>query len=157
MKKALFLILFAVFLLPFQNIAQISFVNGDNTFDFGQIPKGDSAMHKFEFRNTGNEDLNISGVKSDNPHLRFLWPRKAVKAGKKEMITVVYRSVDGDQTGSFDNEIQVAFSNTPNAYPLLRVKGAIVPARVAPSPKSFDTSRAIRIPLSNRARKPVKN
>ncbi len=138
-------------------MAQLRFANGNNVYDFGTLQKGDSAIHQFEFTNGGQQDIRITNVRCDNPHLKFIWPDKDVKPGKKEVITAKYLPMAGDETGSFKNDIQVAATGSPDKVVVLHIKGAVIPTQVDQLPKSFDTSTSIKIPLSRRDRKPVKN
>lgn len=137
-------------LFPLCSRAQFSFINGDNTYDFGEIQKGDSAFHRFEFMNNGSESLAITNVTSNNPHLKFKWSHKAVKPGKKDVIAVAYKPMDGDDVGTFQNDILVTIQSMPNAYPLLSVKGMVVPVKQNPIPRAADTSTAIKIPIDKR-------
>lgn len=137
--------------------AQVNFANANNVVDLGQVQKGDSIMYQFEFTNTGSGDIRIKSVKSDNPSLKFLWPDKDIKPGKKDAITAMCHPLEGNDVGSFNSDIRAEWTGTSNGVAILRVKGAVVPSRADPLPKSFDTSTSIKIPLSRRDRKPFKN
>ena len=159
MKKILKCILLFILFCPrgyAQNQAKISFVNNDSTYDFGEIREGESATHKFEFKNTGNQDLSITDVKSDNKHLKFKWEKKAVKPGKKNVIVVTFISDEEDGGGSFKNDVVITSSASAGAYPFLHISGVVVPATQF-TPRSKDTSTSIKIPLSKKKKRKTQN
>jgi hypothetical protein len=131
MKKYLTIILFLMLAGNYaysQGSARITFVNKDSVYDFGSLQNGDGGQYRFEIKNTGTEDLSITNVRSDNEHLRFQWPPKNLKPGKKGAIIVSYIPKDGDDNGSFNNDVFVTSNAASGTNPLIHISGAIVPA-----------------------------
>ncbi len=62
MKKVFLLILFLF--LPSVVFSQPSIEFKAETYDFGTILPGDMIEHSFEFKNIGNEDLEIKRISS---------------------------------------------------------------------------------------------
>ena len=62
--KKIFLLLF---LLIFPTIAfsQPSIEFKTDSYDFGTVPPGDKIEHTFDFKNSGNEDLEIKRLSHD--------------------------------------------------------------------------------------------
>src|SRR5580692_5639214 len=122
-KKSIFLVLFTFFCAAgyAQDQAAISFVNKDNVYDFGAIAIGDMPVYQFEIKNTGKEKLTITEIKSENTDLRFQWPHKPLKHGKKALIVVTYVPKDGAGTGSFKNDVLITSNATPKPYPFIHV------------------------------------
>ncbi len=132
MRNVLIVLLFPVFgsiNTHAQSIAAIRFINKDSVYDFGAIPEGDAPTYQFQFKNTGTETLTITDIKSESTDLKFKWPGKPVKPGKKGMIVVTYSPKDQAVTGSFKNEIFIASNATEKPYPFIHVSGTVVPSK----------------------------
>ncbi|MBO9595851.1 MAG: DUF1573 domain-containing protein [Niabella sp.] len=65
----------------------------DSTFrDLKKIKRGDSAVMKFSFVNTGNKPLLISGVEASCGCTVPEWPKEPVMPGKKGAIKAVFHT-----------------------------------------------------------------
>lgn len=89
-------------------------VKFDNeTFDFKVIKEGDEVPHRFNFENTGANDLVITNVKPSCGCTTPSWSQEPVKAGQKGFIDVKFNSAgkSGQQTktitvtGNFEGDI----------------------------------------------------
>jgi hypothetical protein len=61
--KKIFLILFLL-IFPSIAFAQPSIEFKTDSYDFGTVPPGDNIEHTFDFKNSGNEDLEIKRLSS---------------------------------------------------------------------------------------------
>lgn len=85
----------------------------NETFDFNIINEGDEVNHRFNFINTGNNDLVITNVKPSCGCLTPSWSQEPVKPGKRGYIDVKFNSAgkNGQQTksitvtGNFEGDI----------------------------------------------------
>ena len=120
MKKAL-LVLLAMGCL-FGGFAQeINFETVEH--DFGNVNYNDTAEFEFVFTNTGAEPLIVQKPKMSHNTIPS-WPKDPVLPGKKDKISVYYRT---NKPGVFDNNVTVT-SNAKNAPKItLRVKGFVWP------------------------------
>jgi hypothetical protein len=111
------------------------FINHDTLYDFGSIPQGESVENQFEIKNTGSTPLVITMVKCDSSKVTCKWTHASIKPGKTGIITITYTAY-GD-VGSFFNNIVITSNAADAHYPLLQIKGAIIPGRgqYIPPPK----------------------
>ncbi len=65
---------------------------GKNLVDLGKIKEGEKITHTFDFVNTGNAPLQISYANASCGCTVPTWPKKAIPAGGKGAITVVFNS-----------------------------------------------------------------
>lgn len=85
----------------------------NETFDFKTIKEGDQVTHRFNFDNTGQNDLVITNVKPSCGCTTPSWSKDPVKPGGKGYIDVTFNSTgkEGQQTksitvtGNFEGEI----------------------------------------------------
>lgn len=88
----------------------------NETFDFKVIKEGDEVTHRFNFENTGANDLVITNVKPSCGCTTPSWSQEPVKAGQKGFIDVKFNSAgkNGQQTksitvtGNFEGDINKA-------------------------------------------------
>ena len=66
-----------------QNGPKIEFEAQDNTIDYGKISKSDNGVRSFEFTNTGDAPLLITGAESTVSSIVVTKPAAAVMPGKK--------------------------------------------------------------------------
>lgn len=71
------------------NGPKFNFTGGD-TYDFGTIQEGPAAVHKFEFKNTGNSPLIIMNATASCSCTVPEWPRQPILPGKTGEVTVSY-------------------------------------------------------------------
>ena len=120
MKKAL-LVLLATgwFLCGFAQEIQFE----TTVHDFGLVNYNDPAVFDFVFTNTGTEPLIVQKPKMSHNTIPS-WPKDPVLPGKKDKISVYYRT---NKPGVFDNNVTIT-SNAKNAPKIiLRVKGFVWP------------------------------
>jgi hypothetical protein len=73
------------------NAPEFKFKSGD-TYDFGEVPEGPIAEHKFEFTNTGKEPLVIMNASASCGCTTPEWSKEPVMPGKKGIVTVKYNT-----------------------------------------------------------------
>ena len=103
---------------------QIKFTSLDTTYDFGDVPAQSVAQYKFEFKNTGKEDLIIKDAHCALPIARVTWPATPVRHGKKGIITVILTPLE---IGTFKDDVYITSNATALPYPFLHISGAIIP------------------------------
>lgn len=92
-------------------------------YDYGTVIQGGDGTSEFVFKNTGNEPLILSNVKSTCGCTVPSWPREPVKAGESAKIIVSYRTT---RIGPINKSITVS-SNAASGPVVLRIKGNIAP------------------------------
>lgn len=92
-------------------------------YDYGTITQGGDGTSEFEFKNTGNEPLILSDVKSTCGCTVPSWPREPVKSGESAKIIVNYRTT---RVGPINKSITVS-SNAASGPVVLRIKGNVEP------------------------------
>jgi len=110
---------------------QFSFIT-KQVYDFGEITLHSNASYEFQFKNTGNQPLVITdmhgGAKGTNEptcDIEIKYPKHPIKPGKKGNISI--KLTAQDDIGSFDREIYVTSNATTGNFPLLQIKGAVIP------------------------------
>ena len=93
----------------------------DLTFNYGKIRQNSDGRHEFVFKNTGNDLLIITNVKSSCGCTVPTYPKGPVKKGGKGKIDVKY---DTKRIGTFNKTITV-YSNAKNSPIKLRIKGEV--------------------------------
>lgn len=91
------------------------------SYDFGTFKVGESRNHDFTVTNTGKIPLVLLSVKTSCTCTKVKWPKKPIKPGEKETITVTYNARD---EGAFYKEIEVR-NNSDKPVVVLRIKGII--------------------------------
>ncbi len=89
----LFFILIANFA---QGQAKVEFVDS-SVYDFGEVYMGDSAIHYFNFINTGNKQLIIDEVKTTCSCTASDWPRYPIPPNGKGSIRVKFDTNQKDE------------------------------------------------------------
>ena len=92
-------------------------------YDYGTIAQGGDGTSEFIFRNTGNEPLILSDVKSTCGCTVPSWPREPLKSGDSAKIVVSYRTT---RVGPINKSITVS-SNAASGPIVLRIKGNVAP------------------------------
>ena len=103
-----------------KNNAEMTFKE-DLTFDYGKIKQNSEGTHEFVFKNSGNNPLIITNVKSSCGCTVPTYPKEPVKKGNKGNIHVKY---DTKRIGVFNKTITV-YSNAKNSPIKLRIKGEV--------------------------------
>lgn len=92
-------------------------------YDYGTVVQGGNGTSEFIFKNTGNQPLILSSVKSTCGCTVPSWPREPVKAGESAKIVVDYRTT---RVGPINKSITV-LSNADTGPIILKIKGNVVP------------------------------
>ncbi|MFH8142015.1 MAG: DUF1573 domain-containing protein [Muribaculaceae bacterium] len=97
------------------------------THDFGVIPEnGGSVTTTFEFTNPGDGPLLILNASASCGCTRPEYPRKPVKPGKKDKITVTYNPKG--RPGEFTKNVTVRTNVKGKKKVVLKIKGNVTPA-----------------------------
>ena len=97
------------------------------THDFGVIPEnGGSVTTTFEFTNPGDGPLLILNASASCGCTRPEYPRKPVKPGKKDKITVTYNPTG--RPGEFTKNVTVRTNVKGKKKVVLKIKGNVTPA-----------------------------
>src|SRR5690554_833231 len=95
MKKiisiAIVLMLSATFAIA-QKGAKFQFKEKDNTFDFGKVVEGELVTHEYEFKNVGDQPLQILKAEASCGCTTPEWPKSPVMPGKTGKIKVSFNS-----------------------------------------------------------------
>ncbi|MBF4485257.1 MULTISPECIES: DUF1573 domain-containing protein [unclassified Flavobacterium] len=107
-----------------QNGPKIEFAAQDNTIDYGKISKSDNGLRSFEFTNTGDAPLLITGAESTVSSIVVTKPSAAVMPGKKGKIDVKYNMVSGPIRKTITVETNAV--NYPDGRVALKIKGEVL-------------------------------
>lgn len=107
-----------------QNGPKIEFAAQDNTIDYGKISKSDNGVRSFEFTNTGDAPLLVTGAESSVSSIVVTKPAAAVMPGKKGKIDVKYNMVSGPIRKTITVETNAV--NYPDGRVALKIKGEVL-------------------------------
>ncbi len=111
---------------PAEGKAAISFA--ETSHDFGTFPEnGGPVSHTFVFTNTGDAPLLILNATASCGCTRPEYPRKPVKPGKKDKITVTYNPKG--RPGEFTKNVTVRSNAKGKKKVTLKIKGNVIPAK----------------------------
>lgn len=101
----------------------------ETVHDFGVIPEnGGPVSHTFEFTNPGDAPLVILNANASCGCTRPEYPRKPVKPGKKDKITVTYNPKG--RPGEFSKNVTVRTNIKGKQKKVtLKIKGNVTPAK----------------------------
>ncbi len=95
----------------------------ETSHDFGELDKGDPAVHTFTFTNTSEEPIKLSRVKASCGCTTPSWTREEVQPGENGTIKVKYNS---NRVGRFTKTVTVTVD--PQEKPtILYIKGDVKP------------------------------
>ena len=94
----------------------------ENTYDFGEIEKGIPVSYNFEFKNTGNEPLLISNVKTTCGCTVPAYPKEPISPGASETIKVTYNAA---KQGKFNKKVSV-YTNAEEEMYALTISGEVI-------------------------------
>ncbi len=125
MKKVIFTCIVSIFLLSFSLSAQnkgpvIKFESLE--YDYGTIYQGDNGSCEFKFKNSGDEPLILSSVRSSCGCTVPNWPKDPVLPGQSSSIKVTY---DTKRIGTISKQISVV-SNATEPTLTLSIKGTVL-------------------------------
>lgn len=92
------------------------------TYDFGKIPQGIPAKHKFSITNSGNEPLIVQNVQKTCGCTVTDWTKDPIMPGESGYVTAQYNAA---RMGNFKKPITVV-SNASNSPLRLYFKGEVV-------------------------------
>lgn len=95
-----------------------------DTFDFGDLKKGDKAEYIFEFTNTGSEQLVIADAKGSCGCTVPEKPEGPIKPGEKGVIKVVFDSTN-KKGGPITQTVTLTANTEPNVT-VLHVVGQVI-------------------------------
>lgn len=114
----------------------------ETTHDFGKVPLDSPLRYSFEFSNTGNQMLIITGIEPSCHCVAASWTRGAIMPGTKGTVDVVYTAPLDE--GKFNRGFMIA-SNATNVDPsLLRFELRIMGEAIKDLPKKKGTLRTKR-------------
>lgn len=95
----------------------------EKEFHFGKIIDGEKVIHEFEFTNTGDGDLVISGADATCGCTVPEWPRQPIKPGGKGTIKVKFDSAgkEGEQ-----EKVVTVTANTEPPSNTITIRGEVV-------------------------------
>ena len=96
----------------------------ETMYDFGDIIDGEVVMHTFEFKNTGEGPLVISGANSSCGCTVPEYPREPVEPGKKGKITVKF---DSSGKKGLEEKTVTIVANTEPSRNEIKIKANIKP------------------------------
>ncbi len=104
--------------------------------DYGTIDYDANGVREFKFKNVGKSPLTISNVQGQCGCTATTidgkpgWPQEPILPGKSGSIKVKY---DTKRPGRFEKNVTVT-SNSKQASIVVKIKGEVKPAPVAPAP-----------------------
>lgn len=102
-------------------------------YDYGTIYQGGDGNCEFKFKNTGDEPLILSSVRSSCGCTVPSWPKDPILPGQSASIKVTY---DTKRIGTISKQISVV-SNATEPNQTLAIKGTILqkPSEILPEKK----------------------
>jgi hypothetical protein len=127
--------------IPYPNAPEITFTETEH--NFGSLKRGQPVMHKFEYKNTGKEDLIINTCKAGCDCTTAKCTKEPVRPGKTGFIEVHY---DSTRVGKFGKEV-IVHSNARKPVVILIIRGNVENPEVpvnneAPTTKSPAVNKA---------------
>ncbi len=96
----------------------------EKSFDFGDIIQGKRVEHTFGFKNTGNEPLIISDVRTTCGCTAPEWPREPINPGKEAQVKVVFNSAG---KMGIQNKVITIMSNAVNNPERVKIITNVLP------------------------------
>jgi hypothetical protein len=93
------------------------------THDFGRISQGERVTHEFEFENSGNGPLIISGANASCGCTVPDWPRDPIAPGKRDKIVVEFSS---EGKSGYQEKTITVITNCEPATRIIRIKADVV-------------------------------
>ncbi|MFN0050099.1 MAG: DUF1573 domain-containing protein [Cytophagales bacterium] len=124
------ILLLPIFLLLFlfQSFAQADITFEKSEYDFGTYEeKDDTLWVSFKYKNTGNEPLIISDIKTACECTLADWVKKPVMPGQTGIVKAGYKYKA--KVGTFNKSLTITANTTP-AISHLTIKGVIVDKKV---------------------------
>lgn len=93
----------------------------EDTFSFGDIPKGTPATHEFTFKNTSKQTVLITNVKASCGCTTPTYTKTPIKPGESGVVAATYNAAN---PGSFNKTITVTTNDTETPK-ILTIKGKV--------------------------------
>lgn len=90
---------------PPKNNASLELLKSEH--NFGKVFKGESVIYRFPLKNTGTDDLIISGVSSPCNCVQFKVPQPKIKPNEESYLELVYRPL---QVGQESHSVEIISS-----------------------------------------------
>jgi hypothetical protein len=100
----------------------------EETYDFGKMTQGEKATHAFYFKNTGSENLIISGASGSCGCTVPEWPKEPIKPGADGKINVVFNS---EGKSGYQEKTVTIITNCEPATRVIRIKAEVIVAETA--------------------------
>lgn len=75
-----------------QKGAKFEFKDKNDTYDFGTVKEGEKVVHIFEFKNTGDQPLQILKIDAGCGCTTPEWPKTPIMPGKASSIKVTFNT-----------------------------------------------------------------
>ena len=123
---------------PYPNMPEMTFTASEH--DFGTLKKGQPMTWKFEFKNTGKEDLIISNCRGGCECTKAKCSLDPAKPGKTGFIEVHY---DSTRIGKFGKEVLV-HSNSRKPVMFLVIRGNVE------DPAALKVEEPVKVPVEKK-------
>jgi hypothetical protein len=100
----------------------------EETYDFGKMTQGEKVTHAFYFKNTGSENLIISGASGSCGCTVPEWPKEPIKPGADGKINVVFNS---EGKSGYQEKTVTIITNCEPATRVIRIKAEVIVAETA--------------------------
>jgi len=109
----------------------------DDTFNFGDIPKGTPATHEFTFKNTSKQTVLITGVKASCGCTTPTYTKTPIKPGESGVVAATYNAAN---PGSFNKTVTVTTNDTETPK-ILTIKGKVEAPAAEATPAGTTTQQ----------------
>ena len=109
----------------------------DDTYSFGDIPKGTPATHEFTFKNTSKQTILITNVKASCGCTTPTYTKTPIKPGENGVVAATYNAAN---PGSFNKTITVTTNDTETPK-ILTIKGKVEAPAAEATPAGTTTQQ----------------
>lgn len=102
-------------------VPQISFT--ETAYDFGTINQGDTIVHVFKFKNTGNAPLVVSNARAGCGCTIPSWPKQPIAPGAEGSIRVKFNS--RGKEGHIDKPVTITANTYPSTTSEVKITGEV--------------------------------
>jgi len=114
MKKTLstvLLLALTFFTVAAQSGAKFQFKDKNDTYDFGTVKEGTDVVHEYQFKNSGDQPLQILRVDASCGCTTPEWPKTPIMPGKSGKIKVTFKSQG--RVGPVNRDITIQSNAVP--------------------------------------------
>lgn len=90
------------------------------SYDLGEIKKGEKRQFSYTFTNEGNENIEIDLV-SGCECTTLDWPRLPIKPGEKGTIEVIFDTTEKEDSDPVDIDIYLKNIDPKTGHPMLKI------------------------------------